>query len=283
MYQAKLAGRNTVSFFAPALQAAVNSRALLEDELRKALRAKQFLLHYQPQVEHGQVVGAEALIRWNHPQRGTILPGEFMPLAEQMGLVLPIGAWVLESACERIAEWSNDTAMAHVSIAVNISALQLRQPDFVEQVMSALRRTGAKPCNLKLELTESMMVDNIEDVIAKMTTLKANGVGFSLDDFGTGFSSLSYLKRLPLAQLKIDRSFVRDILSDCGSGAIAKSIISLGRALEMSVIAEGVETEEQRSYLDSLGCHTYQGFLFSRAVPWLEFESMLASAASACL
>jgi EAL domain-containing protein (putative c-di-GMP-specific phosphodiesterase class I) len=199
-------------------------------------------------------------------------PGEFISLAEETGLILPLGDWVLNTACVQIAAWANHPLMKHIPVAINISARQFRQPEFVEQAMAALYRTGANPHNLKLELTESMLLENIEEVIAKMTQLKSYGLKFSLDDFGTGYSSLSYLKRLPLDQLKIDISFVRDILSDASSGAIAQTIISLGRTMGLSVIAEGVETEEQRDFLVRLGCHAFQGFLFSRAIPLDVFE-----------
>ncbi|MGD0546608.1 MAG: bifunctional diguanylate cyclase/phosphodiesterase, partial [Terracidiphilus sp.] len=241
--QAKAAGRNTLRFFSSELQAAVTARATLEEDLRQAIRGHQFLLYYQPQVNRGQVVGSEALVRWKHPQRGIVPPYEFIPLAEKTGLILDLGSWVLETACEQIAAWAREKETAHLAVAVNISALQFRQPDFEKLVLAALRRSGADSRNLKLELTESMLVDNIEEVIAKMTSLRSQGIGFSLDDFGTGYSSLSYLKRLPLDQLKIDRTFVRDILTDASSGAIAETIISLGKAMGMPVIAEGVETE----------------------------------------
>lgn len=277
MEQAKRAGRNTLRFFSAALQAAVSARAALEDELRQAIRCKQFLLYYQPQVSRGMVVGSEALIRWKHPQRGILAPGGFIPLAEETGLILELGSWVLETACQQIAAWSRVKGMAHLAVAVNISALQFRQPEFVRQVQDTLKRTGADPRNLKLELTESMLVENIEEVIAKMASLRAQEIGFSLDDFGTGYSSLSYLKRLPLNQLKIDRSFVKDLPADASSGAIAESIISLGKAMGMPVIAEGVETEEQRVFLARLGCHAFQGYLTSRPLPIEEFELLLTA------
>jgi len=257
------------------LQAAVNARAALEEDLRQATKEKQFLLYYQPQVERGYVTGAEVLIRWKHPRRGLVLPNEFIPLAEESRLILPLGEWVLEAACAQIALWAGRKETAHLSIAVNISALQFRQPKFVEQVLATLSRTGANPDNLRLELTESMLVDNLDDIIAKMNELKSHGLRFSLDDFGTGYSSLSYLKRLPLDRLKIDRSFVRDMLVDATSGAIAQTILSLGRAMGISVIAEGVETEEQRGYLAGLGCHSFQGFLFSPALPLKQFEAYM--------
>jgi diguanylate cyclase (GGDEF)-like protein len=275
MYQAKAGGRNTIRFFAPALQAAVNARAALEEALRQAIRLNQFLLYYQPQVDRGTIVGFEALVRWNHPTRGILAPGEFILLAEETGLILPLGNWVLETACKQIATWADREQTAHITIAINISARQFRKPEFVEEVLAALDRTGANPNNLKLELTESMLVDDVEDVIVKMAALKAHGLKFSLDDFGTGYSSLSYLKRLPLDQLKIDKSFVQDVLLDCRGGAIAQAVVALGRAMGLSVIAEGVETEEQREFLAGLDCHTFQGYLFSRPKPLEEFQQLL--------
>jgi EAL domain-containing protein (putative c-di-GMP-specific phosphodiesterase class I) len=274
MCQAKAAGRNTLSFFAPALQAAVHARAALEGDLRQAIRSNQFVLYYQPQVDGNGLMGAEALLRWNHPRRGLLAPGEFIPLAEDTGLILPLGEWVLQTACAQIAAWALRPHADRLSLAVNISARQFRQPDFVEQVLAALERTGATPQSLDLELTESMLFEDVEDVIAKMTLLKAHGVRFSLDDFGTGYSSLSYLKRLPLDQLKIDRSFVQDILDDVGSRAIAQSVISLGKALGLTVIAEGVETTEQRDLLTSHGCHAFQGFLYSRPLPLDDYQRL---------
>ena len=275
LYQAKSAGRNTMRFFAKALQTAVHARATLEKNLRTAIQCDQFLLYYQPQMESGRLVGAEALIRWKHPERGILMPGEFIGLAEETGLILPLGNWVLETACKQIALWGRLEETRPISLAVNISARQLHQFDFVAQVLSVLERTGASPRQLKLELTESMLVENVEEIIAKMTELRSHGLRFSLDDFGTGYSSLSYLKRLPLEQLKIDRSFVRDILVDASSGAIAQTIIALGKAMSLPVIAEGVETEEQRLFLESLGCNAYQGYLFSRPLPLEEFELLL--------
>jgi diguanylate cyclase (GGDEF)-like protein/PAS domain S-box-containing protein len=275
LYNAKLAGRNAMRFFSPALQSAVNARATLEEDMRQAIKCNQFLLFYQPQVQRGRLIGAEALIRWMHPKNGMVPPDAFIPLAEETGLILPVGDWVLDAACRQIATWAGRKSTAHLTVAVNISALQFRQLGFVETVLKALERTGANPKNLKLELTESMLVENIEDVIAKMTALKEYGLSFSLDDFGTGYSSLTYLKRLPLDQLKIDRAFVRDMLVDVTSGAIAQTIISLGRAMGLSVIAEGVETDEQRGFLAGLGCHAFQGTLFSPPLPLAEFEAFI--------
>jgi diguanylate cyclase (GGDEF)-like protein/PAS domain S-box-containing protein len=275
MYQAKSQGRNTIRFFSPVLQAAVNARASLESELRSAIGAGQLELHYQPQGDHGRFIGSEALVRWRHPERGLLPPATFIPLAEETGLILPLGDWVLKTACEQIAAWSRNEAAASLSVAVNISARQLRQPHFVKDVLAALNRAEANPRNLQLELTESMLLDDIDDTVAKIKELRNHGVRFSLDDFGTGYSSLSYLKRLPLDQLKIDRSFVHDILTDCISAAIAQSVISLGRAINLPVIAEGVETEKQREFLLCLGCQLFQGYLFSRPLPLEEFEKVL--------
>ncbi len=275
MYQAKEAGGNTARFFAPELQAAINSRAALVEDLREAIKQDQFLLHYQPQVDRDTVIGAEALLRWKHPQRGILLPGTFISLAEDTRLILPLGDWVLETACRQLAAWADNKETAHLLIAVNISARQLRQPDFVERVLATLARTAANPKNLELELTESMLVENIDEVVAKMTELRSHGIKLSLDDFGTGYSSLSYLRRLPLNRLKIDRTFVRDIFADHSGGAIVQAILSLGSAMGLSVMAEGVETEEQREYLAALGCDLYQGYLFSPPVAINELEKFI--------
>jgi diguanylate cyclase (GGDEF)-like protein/PAS domain S-box-containing protein len=265
MYQSKAAGRNTLRFFDPQMQAVVTARAGLEEELRHGLSEDQFLLYYQPQVDGaGRMTGVEALVRWQHPQRGMVPPGEFIPLAEDSGLILPLGHWVLRTACGQLAAWASRPEMAHLVVAVNVSARQFKLPNFVEEVMAILDSTGARPPQLKLELTESMLLSDVEDIITKMTELKANGVGFSLDDFGTGYSSLTYLKRLPLDQLKIDQSFVRDVLTDPNDAAIAKAIITLGQSLGLAVIAEGVETEGQRDFLARHGCNAYQGYLFGR-------------------
>jgi diguanylate cyclase (GGDEF)-like protein/PAS domain S-box-containing protein len=271
MYQAKSAGRNNMLFFAPALQASVNARAAIEDDLREAIRQQQFSLYYQPQVDRGLLTGVEALIRWKHPKRGIVLPCEFVPMAEETGLILPMGNWVLETACAQIAAWTARKEGAHLTVAVNISAREFRQPKFVEHVLAVLRRTGANPQNLKLELSESMLLNNVDDVVAKMKELKSHGVRFSLDGFGTGRSSMTNLKRLPWDQLKIDRSFVGEIIADPTSGAVAQAIISFSNAMGLSVIAEGVETEEQRAFLANLGCHSFQGFLFSHPLPWGDF------------
>ena len=279
MYQAKAKGRNTLRFFDPEMQAAFEARAALEDDLRRAVVEEQFVLHFQPQVDaNGRVVGAEALVRWLHPERGLISPAVFIPLAEESGLILPLGHWVLRTACEQLAAWSFDPAMAHLTLAVNVSARQFSSPNLVEEVLAMIEVTGAPPQNLKLELTESMLLNNTEEIIAKMRELKSRGVGFSLDDFGTGYSSLSYLKRLPLDQLKIDQSFVRDVLSDSNDAAIARTVVALGQSLGLNVIAEGVETAEQRAFLADSGCNVYQGYFFSRPLPLKEFSRFLGSA-----
>jgi EAL domain-containing protein (putative c-di-GMP-specific phosphodiesterase class I) len=257
------------------MEVAVKARTALEGDLRAAVEAQQFLLHYQAQVAGGQVTGAEVLVRWKHPERGMVSPAEFIPIAEETGLILSLGHWVLETACAQLAGWATQPAMSHFTLAVNVSARQLSQPDFVDQVLAILKATGANPNRLKLELTESMLAHNVQDIIEKMFSLKAKGVGFSLDDFGTGYSSLSYLKRLPLDQLKIDQSFVRDVMTDANDAAIAKTVVALAKSLGLGVIAEGVETEAQRDFLASSGCHAYQGYLFSKPVPLEAFESYL--------
>jgi diguanylate cyclase (GGDEF)-like protein/PAS domain S-box-containing protein len=272
MYQAKAAGRNAMFFFAPALQASVDARVALERDLRLAIRENQFALFYQPQLDRGLLIGAEALLRWRHPSRGLISPQEFVPLAEETGLIFPLGSWVLETACIQLAHWAERKAGEHLSIAVNVSAREFRQPKFVDGVLAALDRTGANPKKLKIELSENMFGENVEEVIAKMNKLKEHGISFSLEDFGTGYSSMTYLKRLPLDQIKIDRTFVGEILKDPISSAVAQAIISFGKAMGLSVIAEGVETEEQRAFLAKLGCHSFQGYLFSHPLPLGEFN-----------
>ena len=277
MYQAKDSGRNAIRFFDPEMQAAITSRVALEADLREAVEAGQFQLYYQPQVvgESHRLTGVEALLRWHHSRRGMVPPSEFIPLAEETGLILPLGQWVLETACAQLATWASQPEMAQLTVAVNVSAHQIRQTDFVDQVLAVLADAGANPQRLKLELTESLLVSNVEDIIAKMTLLKSKGVGFSLDDFGTGYSSLSYLKRLPLDQLKIDQSFVNEVLTDANDAAIAKMIVALAESLGLAVIAEGVETEEQRNFLAESGCHAYQGYLFSKPLPLAGFEQWI--------
>jgi diguanylate cyclase (GGDEF)-like protein/PAS domain S-box-containing protein len=267
MYQAKTAGRNNARFFDPTMQAAVSVRVELEKSMRLALKQKEFLLHYQFQVDsQGTPTGVEALVRWRHPEHGMISPASFIPLAEETGMILALGQWVLETACEQLVQWATTPATSTWTMAVNVSVSQFAQPNFVANVAKALKKTGANPRLLKLELTESMLAKDVEDVIVKMFEIKALGVTFSLDDFGTGYSSLSYLKRLPLDQLKIDQSFVRDLFTDANDATIARTIIALGHSLSLSVIAEGVETLEQRNALAEMGCDAYQGYYFARPV-----------------
>jgi diguanylate cyclase (GGDEF)-like protein/PAS domain S-box-containing protein len=274
MYKSKQTGRNALHFFDPVMQTLLIERAAAEANLHRAIEDHQFLLHYQAQVvDKGRVTGVEALVRWQHPELGMVLPDKFISLAEETGLILPLGQWVLETACTRLASWAIRPEMADLTVAVNVSAKEFGEPDFVHKVLATLNQTGADPTKLKLELTESLLVDNIEGVIEKMFALKARGVCFSLDDFGTGYSSLSYLKRLPLDQLKIDRSFVRDVLIDPNDAAIARTVVALAQSLGLGVIAEGVETEAQRVFLADSGCHAYQGYLFSRPLPLEDFEA----------
>lgn len=277
MYHAKAAGRNTLRFFDPEMQSMAAQRFALQHELREALQQQQFKLFYQPQTNTaGHVIGAEALIRWLHPQRGMVSPLEFIPLAEDSGLIVPLGNWILETACQQLVQWSKESTAAHLSIAINVSARQFQQHNFVEQLQQILTRTGADPHQLKLELTESMLVDNPEDITTKMDALKTHGIKFSLDDFGTGYSSLSYLKRLPINELKIDKSFVNDILTDPNDAAIARMIIRLAQSMELKVIAEGVETKEQRDWLEQEGCFKYQGYYFGRPMPVEKFDEYIA-------
>ncbi|WP_337961940.1 EAL domain-containing protein [Curvibacter microcysteis] len=278
MYQAKAAGRNTLCFFDPGMQEAVSARSAMEADMRQALQHGEFRLLYQPVVNgQGRMLGVEALVRWNHPQRGHISPADFIPLAEKTGLILPLGRWVLQTACRQLVAWSSEPLMAHLTVAVNVSAREFRDPGFVEAVLAVLESTGARPTQLKLELTESLLLNDVEDIIGKMTRLQMRGVGFSLDDFGTGYSSLSYLKRLPLDQLKIDQSFVRDVLTDPNDATIARTIIALASSLGLSVVAEGVETVGQRAFLLRNGCDAFQGYLFSRPVAAVALPALMAS------
>jgi diguanylate cyclase (GGDEF)-like protein/PAS domain S-box-containing protein len=276
MYQSKKAGRNTLRFFDPQMQDTVNLRAALESELRKALENRQFHLYYQIQVDDShRPLGAEALIRWIHPERGVVSPAEFIPLAEETGLILPIGQWVLETACSQLNVWQQDVLTSELILAVNVSSKQFRQADFATQVQATVQRHAINPTLLKLELTESLLLDDIEGIIVTMNTLKEIGVKFSLDDFGTGYSSLQYLKRLSIDQLKIDQSFVRDLGSDSSDRAIVQTIIAMAHGLNLDIIAEGVETEVQRQFLQNAGCLQYQGYLFSKPVPIEQFEALL--------
>jgi diguanylate cyclase (GGDEF)-like protein/PAS domain S-box-containing protein len=277
MYQAKAAGRNTLRFFDPQMQADVSARAALEVDLRKAIVENQFVLCYQPQVDaSGKVIGAEALVRWQHPQLGLVPPAEFIPLAEETGLILPIGHWVLETACMQLKAWESSADKQNLTLAVNVSARQFRMLNIVEQILAVVDHAGVRPDRLKLEMTESLLLENPDDIVAKMNTLKDRGISFSLDDFGTGYSSLSYLKRLPLDQLKIDQSFVRDVLIDANDATIARTIVALANSLGLAVIAEGVESAGQRDFLAEAGCPTYQGYFFSRPLSLHEFEAFLS-------
>ncbi|NOU00483.1 MAG: EAL domain-containing protein [Gallionella sp.] len=276
MYQAKAAGRNTIRFYDPVMQAAQEERIKWEAELRFAVERNQLQLHYQVQVDSQyQPVGAEVLLRWLHPQHGMISPAFFIPTAEETGLIVSIGTWVLQNACAQLKAWQNNYLTSKLTLAVNVSARQFRQADFVAEVKRALLQTGARPTLLKLELTESIVLENVEDAISRMNELKALGVSCSLDDFGTGYSSLQYLKRLPLDQIKIDQTFVRDIASDANDATIVKTIIVMAKALGLHVIAEGVEMDAQLTFLELCGCETFQGYLFSKPVSLDKFETLL--------
>jgi EAL domain-containing protein (putative c-di-GMP-specific phosphodiesterase class I) len=276
MYQAKKAGRNTLRFFDPQMQDAISARSEIGTELRKAIDARQFHLYYQIQVDQDRhPLGAEVLIRWIHTERGFVSPVEFIPVAEETGLIHTIGWWVFKTACAQIKAWQNDPLTCKLVLSVNVSAKQFHRADFADQVKTAMQFYDVNPKLLKLELTEGMLLENIDGTIATMSALRDIGVGFSLDDFGTGYSSLQYLKRLPLDQLKIDQSFVRDITVDSSDRAIVNTIIVMAQSLDMDVIAEGVETDEQRLFLLSCGCTHYQGYLFSKPIPVVEFEALL--------
>jgi diguanylate cyclase (GGDEF)-like protein/PAS domain S-box-containing protein len=276
LYQAKLSGRNTFRFFDPKVQKGIEARASLERDLRKGIELSQFQLYYQVQMDAtGLPTGAEGLIRWLHPERGQVLPAQFIPQAEESGLILPIGKWVLESACAKLKAWEQHALTRNLVLAINVSAKQFHQRDFVAQVTSAVTRHDIKPRLLELELTEGMLLENIDATIACMKELSSLGIRFSLDDFGTGYSSLQYLKRLPLHQLKIDQSFVRDIATDANDRAIVQTIVAMARNMKLDVIAEGVESGEQRQSLLDLGCEHYQGYLFSKPTPSDQLENLL--------
>ena len=277
LYQAKGAGRDAIRFFDTRMQELIEARLLMEAALRRGLEQGEFHLFYQPQIDQGKcLTGAEALLRWLPPDSTPVSPMDFIPLAEETGLIVPIGLWVMQTACKQLHEWSKNPAMSHLKLAINVSARQFRQPDFVEQTREILVRSGANPALLKLELTESVVLEHVDDVIERMLQIKALGVSFSLDDFGTGFSSLSYLKRLPLDQVKIDQSFVRDVATDPNDAAIVRAIIAMSSSLGMEVIAEGVETGEQLAFLNASGCANYQGYFFSRPLPLAQFEEFAA-------
>ncbi|QOL48708.1 putative bifunctional diguanylate cyclase/phosphodiesterase [Massilia litorea] len=279
MYRAKAEGRNTVRFFDPSMQAAADRQIELERDLRDGIRRQRFELHCQPQFGvGGRLVGGEVLLRSRHAGLELVGPAEFIGLAESSGLIVPLGAMVLQETCRVLARWARDPKLACLTLAVNVSAQQLRQADFVERVLATLVETGAAPHRLCLELTESVFAEDVEDVIGKMHALRAHAVSFSLDDFGTGYSSLSYLKRFPLAELKIDRSFVKDLPGDANAGAIVDAILGLARTLKLQVVAEGVETEAQRDFLVAHGCGVLQGYLFGKPVAMEEFERVWGGA-----
>ncbi len=276
VHQAKIAGRNTIRFFDPEIQAVIMTRLEMETDLALALPRQQFQLYYQLQAnDHKHITGAEVLLRWIHPQRGMVSPAVFIPLAEETGAIVEIGDWVLRAACEQLNAWQQDPHMRHLQLAVNVSAIQFHHPDFVAKVCNVIAQYDAIAALLKLELTESVILDSAEEVIQKIQSLKNLGIRFSLDDFGTGYSSLAYLKRLPLDQLKIDQSFVRDITRDPNAAVIVQTIIGMTQNLGLEVIAEGVETEEQLALLKQYGCHAYQGYLLGRPVPIEAFEALL--------
>ncbi len=276
MYQAKKAGRNTLCFFDPKMQEVFNTRAALEIELRTALESKQFQLYYQVQVDQSaRPFGAEVLIRCIHPERGMISPLDFIPLAEETGLILPIGQWVLDTACVQLEVWQQYESTKNLTLSVNVSAKQFSQADFVRQVQATLNRYNVKPQHLKLELTERILLENVDNIVISMIALETIGVQFSLDDFGTGYSSLQYLKMLPLNQLKIDQSFVRDIVEDSNDRSIVRTIIAMSRSLGFEVVAEGVETEAQKELLLNKGCQHFQEYLFGKPMPIEQFDSLL--------
>jgi diguanylate cyclase (GGDEF)-like protein len=278
MYAVKTTGRNGLCFFDPKMLDAITVRAELERDLRHALAESQFALHFQVQVaDQGCPIGAEVLIRWQHPVKGLVAPLQFIGLAEETGLIIPIGEWVLQTACQQLRRWESDPIATEFQLAVNVSARQFRAADFVERVRAILAETGARAGHLKLELTESMVLDNVKDAIEKMHSLKTLGVRLAMDDFGTGYSSLSYLTRLPLDQLKIDQSFVRNIGAQTSDSVVIDTIIGLAKSLHLEVIAEGVETTEQRDFLAAHGCKFCQGYLFGRPVPIADFEASLLS------
>ncbi len=273
MYQSKAKGRNTISFFHQSIQEAADARMFLEKELRSAIENQDFILYYQPQTDRlGRVSGSEALIRWEHGQKGLIAPDQFIPVAEEAGLIVPLGIWVFRESCAQMRKWlDNGLDIQHISI--NVSSKQFRQQDFVDQIADAIRQYEVPASRFVIELTEGVVIDNIDDTVEKMRALKQLGVKISIDDFGTGYSSLTYLKQLPLDELKIDKSFVRDIATDFNDAIIIETIINMAHNLGIDVIAEGVETEEQRDFLYNKGCRVFQGYYFSRPMTSADFEA----------
>jgi EAL domain-containing protein (putative c-di-GMP-specific phosphodiesterase class I) len=264
-----------VCFFDPAFQAQAEWRVHMESDVRQALRDNDLQMWLQPQFNgHRQVVGAEALVRWPHTRRGWVSPAEFIPVAEAAGLIVPLGEWMLVQACAQLARWAQDPVSADWTLSVNVSARQFRHPEFIAHTVATLQNSGANPQRLRLELTESMLLDDVAQTVERMEALRALGVGFSLDDFGTGYSSLSYLKRLPFVELKVDQSFVRDMLTDPSDAVLTHTMIVLAHALGLSVLAEGVETQAQLDALQADGCDLFQGFLLGRPVAVTEFQRL---------
>ena len=278
MYQAKAAGRNAIRFFEEDMQSQVSRRTELESHLRHALKQQEFRLAFQPQVtDRGELLGFEVLLRWQHPERGLVHPSDFISVAEETGLIVPIGMWVIRRAAEKLVNWASDPSTRSLTLSVNVSARQFRDDEFLDQALQMLRDTRLPHHRMNMELTESLLVDDIQQVIYKMKVLKAAGIGFSLDDFGTGYSSLSYLRRLPLDEIKIDHSFFRNVLTEEADAAIVRTIVVLAQSLKLRLIAEGVETERQKDFLVAHGCHAYQGYLFGEAVPEEKLEECLAA------
>lgn len=276
MYQAKNSGRNLVRLFSQKMQTEIQDKLAMENALRDSIERNELVLYYQPQVDQvGRLVGVEVLLRWQHPERGFVSPGEFIPLAEETGFILPIGQWVLDEACAQLKRWAEKPATQSLVVSVNVSARQFQQADFVAQIQASLDRHGVNPNRLKLELTESTVVKDIELAVSQMHALTEAGVLLSLDDFGTGYSSLAYLKRLPLTDLKIDQSFVRDITLDMNDAAIVRAILAMSKSLGLIVVAEGVETEAQRAFLLAHDCEYYQGYLFGRPVAVHEIDNFM--------
>jgi EAL domain-containing protein (putative c-di-GMP-specific phosphodiesterase class I) len=277
MYEAKRSGKNAYRFFDAAMQRALEERAALESALRQALANREFQLFYQPQVDReNRLVGLEALLRWRHPARGIVPPDEFIPVAEETGMIHSLGRWVLETACAQLKVWESLPVARDLSIAVNISAKQFHHPAFLDEVRDILTRHAIDPAKLTLELTENMVLEPVEEAVGKMQRLKSLGLALSMDDFGTGYSSLSYLKNLPFDQTKIDKSFVQGVKDDAGDAFIASTVITMGKLLDMNVIAEGVENSHQHEALKELGCRMFQGYLFGKPAPIQDMESRLS-------
>lgn len=281
MYQAKSLGRNTTRFFDPEMQSLVTQRARMERDLRAGIKAGQFALHYQPQLNaQDRVIGAEALLRWQHPELGMVSPAEFIPVAEDTGLIVPLGRWVLEQACQQLRHWHDQPHCRGLTLSVNVSARQFHHPGFVTEFSEILASTQVDPGLLIFEITESLLLSDIEEVGRTVASIKALGVGISLDDFGTGYSSLAYLQQLSIDQLKIDKSFVSNILTDANNLVIAQAIINLAQALKLDVVAEGVEQRAQREQLGALGCGNFQGYFFGKPMAAPDWERFMQDRAA---